>query len=65
MTKFTKQQIDAAIEAETKDWAEFFNTTDLEARRNLHRANIAVGYFKPLMPYLIVDGPDTIEDTAV
>jgi hypothetical protein len=57
MTDFTPEQIDAAIAAEAIDWAIFFKVTDavsIEGRRQVMRANVAVGFFKPLLPYLLV-----------
>jgi hypothetical protein len=49
---FTKQQIDKAIDQEAADWADFFNASDLEGRKSVMRANVAVGYLVPLLPYL-------------
>ncbi len=54
---YTKEQIAAAIDAEALDWAKFFNSTDLEGRKATMRANVAVGYFKPLLPYLPEPAP--------
>jgi hypothetical protein len=48
-------EIEAAIAAEAIDWALFFKVTDaaqIEGRRQVMRANVAVGYFEPLMKYL-------------
>lgn len=44
-----------AIDNEAGDWAAFFKVTDaaqIEARRNVMRANVAVGFIEPLRPYL-------------
>lgn len=45
----------AAIDAEAAAWATFFNVTDeaeIEGRRNVMRANVAVGYVEPLQEFL-------------
>ncbi len=56
---YSKSQIDAAIDAEAADWAKFFDVIgrpteaeDIEGRKAVMRANIAVGYLDPLMPFL-------------
>jgi hypothetical protein len=44
-----------AIDLEAAAWATFFGVTDaeqIEARRNVMRANVAVGYVKPLLPFI-------------
>lgn len=44
-----------AIDAEAAHWAAFFKVTDadqIEARRDVMRANVAVGFTKPLEPFL-------------
>ena len=49
-------EIAKAIDAEAADWAKFFRVTDkaeIEGRRNVMRANVAVGYLNPLLPYLL------------
>jgi hypothetical protein len=50
--KYTEAVLADAIERETADWAEFFKSDQLEARRAVHRANLAVGYLGSLAPYL-------------
>jgi hypothetical protein len=50
MTDYT-----AAIDAEAAAWAAFFKVTDeagIERRRQVMRANVAVGYVDPLIPFL-------------
>ncbi len=52
---YTETQIAAAIDVEAADWATFFKVTDqedIEARKQVMRANVAVGYLKPLLSYL-------------
>lgn len=47
--------VEAAIAAEAIDWAIFFKVEEaerIEGRRNVMRANVAVGYFEPLLPYI-------------
>ncbi len=51
---YTAEQIAAAIEADALAWADFYkvtNAAEIEARRNVMRANIAVGY----MPESLVE----------
>lgn len=46
--------LEDAIDAEARDWADFFevNTSEhLEARRMVMRANATLGYFVPLKGY--------------
>lgn len=53
MTTPTKD-LEAAIAAEAKDWADFFEVTDpldIEARKRVNRANARLGYFLPLDGY--------------
>lgn len=57
---WTVDQIEKAIDEESIEWAEFFGVVDaseIEGRRQVMRANVAVGYFKPLERYL--DTPPT------
>ena len=54
--------LEAAIEQEAKDWADFFEVPNerreeaLAARRLVMRVNAKMGYFKPLKGYY-KDGP--------
>jgi hypothetical protein len=63
MTEYTAQQIELAIDAEALAWADFFRVEDedgltreqqIEGRKQVMRANIAVGYIanslKPFLP---------------
>lgn len=55
MTHYSKPQIAAAIDIEAFQWAQHFNVTDeeqIEERRNVMRANAAVGYLDPLLEFL-------------
>ncbi len=52
---YSKKQIADAIDAEAHGWALFFGSngaSELEARKAVMRANVAVGYLDPLLPYL-------------
>jgi hypothetical protein len=53
---YTKEEIAAAINMEANEWAIFFNvlpeSDHIEGRKACMRANVAVGYFEPLLPYL-------------
>lgn len=53
---YTATQINAAIEAEARAWADFFGVEstqeDLEARRVVMRANAAQNYLDPLKEFL-------------
>jgi hypothetical protein len=55
MTHYSKPQIAAAIDIEAFQWAQHFEVTDpeqIEGRRNVMRANAAVGYLDPLLEFL-------------
>ena len=49
---WSKEEVDKAIEDEARGWAAFYQSENLEARKRVMRANCAVGYFDPLLPYL-------------
>jgi hypothetical protein len=55
---YNSKQIASAIYCKAADWAAFFRVTDeaeIEGRRAVMRANVAVGYLDPLLPYLAHD----------
>ena len=59
MNLYSQPQIQAAIDVEALQWAQFFGVTApdrIEARKQVMRANVAVGYLEPLMPYLFAEG---------
>lgn len=50
-----QEDINQAIDAEALSWAKFFDVTDeaqIEARRQLMRANAAVHFLQPLIPFM-------------
>lgn len=52
---YTSEQLSKAVDAEAAKWAEFFevtNSEEIEGRKRVMRANIAVGYLNPLLPFL-------------
>lgn len=51
-SRYTAAQITEAINAEAQDQTEFFNSTDVEGRKSVLRANVALNYLVPLLPYL-------------
>jgi hypothetical protein len=54
-TMTLQQDIDQAIEAEAQHWAKFFDVTDeaqIEKRRRVMRANVAVHFYQPLLPFM-------------
>lgn len=54
-SRYTADQITAAIDAEAKVWAVGFNITDetkIEGRRQVMRANVVLNYLVPLLPFL-------------
>ncbi len=56
MPRYSQPQLQAAIDVEAFQWAQFFNVTDpdqIEGRQRVMRANVAVGYIEPLLPYLL------------
>lgn len=63
-TKYSASQIAKAVDAEATLWAEFFGidpseTERVEQRKSVMRANVAVGYIEPLMPFLSADSTGT------
>jgi hypothetical protein len=55
MTHYSKPQIAAAIDIEAFQWAQHFEVTDperIEGRKNVMRANVAVGFIDPLLEFL-------------
>jgi hypothetical protein len=57
---YTAAQIDAAIEAEARAWADFFmifenREAEIEGRRMVMRANVSQNYFAPLLEFLPTD----------
>lgn len=51
-------RIEQAINAEAAKWAEFFGVTDakeIEGRKQVMRANVAVGFLDPLLPFITDD----------
>ena len=55
---YREQDIEAAIERDAIAWAECFGVTDpehIESRRRVQRANVAVGFFDPLLRVGLVD----------
>ncbi len=56
---YTATQIEFAIEAEVRAWAEFFSVEatqeNFEGRRMVMRANVNQGHFEPLKEFLPTD----------
>lgn len=60
LAEYGAERIAAAIDAEAAAWAEFFGVTiesEIEARRGVMRANVAVGYVAPLLPFMPAPEP--------
>lgn len=54
-TTYSAEQINQAIDLDAAAWAVFFNVTSgdqIEERRSVMRANVAVGFVKSLLPFL-------------
>lgn len=55
-TAATNPAIEKAIDDEATSWAKFFGVTDpeqIEGRKQVMRANVAVGYLDPLLPFVV------------
>jgi hypothetical protein len=55
MTFYSQPQLSAAIDIEAFQWAQHFDVTDpeqIEARKKVMRANVAVGFIDPVLEFL-------------
>jgi hypothetical protein len=55
MTTFSQAQINAAIDIDAFQWSQHFDVTDpeqIEGRKAVMRANVAVGFIDPLLEFL-------------
>lgn len=53
--RYSSAQINAAIDVEAFQWSQHFDVTDseqIEARKGVMRANVALGYLDPLLEFL-------------